>query len=375
MYRLAYRNFSGDHQAWLVSHSVTASTSVGERWYEFRAPETSTSLSVFQQGTFAPDTKYRWMGSIAMDSAQDIALGYSVSSSSVFPSISYTGRVSTDALGTMETEASIIAGAGSQISTSNRWGDYTSMAIDAADDCTFWYTAEYYMVTASFDWSTRLASLKFPNCGTPPPPDFTISASPSSVTVVQGQQGSSTITTTVSGGFNNAITLTTSALPSGVTVGFSPNPIPAPGGGTSAMTITVAPGTATGTYPITVTGTGGTTQHSTIVSLTVTSSSSGDFSISATPASQSVRRGSAANYTTTVTPLNGFTGTVNLSVTGCPPHSTCSFSPNPVGPPYPASTLTVSTSRNTRTATYPLTITGTSGTLQHSTSVSLTVTK
>ena len=96
MYRLAYRNFSGDHQTWLVSHSVTAGSSVGERWYEFRAPETSTSLSVYQQGTFAPDSKYRWMGSLAMDSAQDIALGYSVSSSSVFPSISYTGRVATD---------------------------------------------------------------------------------------------------------------------------------------------------------------------------------------------------------------------------------------------------------------------------------------
>ncbi len=377
MYRLAYRNFSGDHQTWLVSHSVTASTSVGERWYEFRAPETSTSLSVYQQGTFAPDTKYRWMGSIAMDSAQDIALGYSVSSSSVFPSISYTGRVSTDALGTMETESSIVAGAGSQISTSNRWGDYSSMAIDAADGCTFWYTTEYYTVTASFDWSTRLASLKFPNCGSPPPPDFTISASPSSVTVVQGQQGASTITTTVSGGFNNAINLSASGVPAGTTVAFSPNPIPAPGGGTSTMTINVGSTTTPGTYSITVTGTGGTTQHSTTVMLTVTSSSSGDFSISATPSSQSVRRGSAANYTTTVTALNGFAGTVNLSVTGCPPRSTCTFNPASLTlPPSPKnSTLTVSTNRRTGTGTYTLTITGTSGTLHHSTTVSLTVTK
>lgn len=375
MYRLAYRNFSGDHQTWLVSHSVTASTSVGERWYEFRAPETSTSLSVYQQGTFAPDTKYRWMGSLAMDSAQDIALGYSVSSSSVFPSISYTGRVATDALGTMETEASIVAGSGSQISTSNRWGDYSSMAIDEADDCTFWYTDEYYIVTASFDWSTRLASLKFPNCGSPPPPDFTISASPSSVTIVQGQQGTSTITTIVSGGFNNAIALTTSTLPSGVTVGFSPNPIPAPGGGTSTMTINVGSSTTPGTYPITVTGTGGTTQHSTTVTLTVTSAS-GDFSISATPSSQSIRRGSAAHYTATITAINGFTGNVNLSISGCPGHSTCSFSPNPVTQPYPAtSTLTVSTTKKTGLGTYPLTITGTSGTLHHSTTVNLTVTR
>src|SRR5271157_3118296 len=164
MYRLAYRNFSGDHQAWLVSHAVTAGSSMGERWYEFRAPENSTSLSVYQQGTFAPDSNYRWMGSIAMDSAQDIALGYSISSSSLYPSISYTGRVATDPLGTMEAEASIVSGSGSQTGTSNRWGDYTSMALDAADDCTFWYTNQYYQVTASFGWSTRLTSFKFPGC-------------------------------------------------------------------------------------------------------------------------------------------------------------------------------------------------------------------
>jgi hypothetical protein len=63
---------------------------------------------MYQQGTFAPDSKYRWMGSIAMDSAQDIALGYSVSSSSTYPSIRYTGRVPTDTLGTMESEAQIV---------------------------------------------------------------------------------------------------------------------------------------------------------------------------------------------------------------------------------------------------------------------------
>ncbi|MGB9072068.1 MAG: choice-of-anchor D domain-containing protein [Terriglobales bacterium] len=164
MYRLAYRNFS-DHQTWLVSHSVTAGNSVGERWYEFHAPENSTTLSVYQQGTFAPDSNYRWMGSIAMDSNQDIGLGYSISSSTVFPSINFTGRTTSDTLGTMETEAQIVAGTGSQTDTSNRWGDYTSMAIDAADDCTFWYTNQYYMTTASFDWSTQLASFKFAGCG------------------------------------------------------------------------------------------------------------------------------------------------------------------------------------------------------------------
>jgi hypothetical protein len=168
LYRLAYRNF-GDHQTWLVTHDVTTSGHrVGERWYEFRAPENSTDLSVYQSGTFAgtssSDTEYRWMGSIAMDKVGDIALGYSISSSSMFPSINYTGQTAGDLLGTMQTEAVILNGMGSQTDTGDRWGDYTSMAIDAADGCTFWYTNQYYPATAAFGWNTQLASLKFPNC-------------------------------------------------------------------------------------------------------------------------------------------------------------------------------------------------------------------
>lgn len=371
MFRLAYRNFS-DHQTWLVSHSVTAGSSTGMRWYEFHAPENSTSLSVYQQGTFAPDSNYRWMGSIAMDQAQDIALGYSVSSSTVYPSISYTGRVATDALGTMETEASIVSGSGSQSDTSNRWGDYSAMVIDGSDDCTFWYSQEYYTVTATFDWSTRITSLKFPGCGGPPPPDFTISASPSSVTVAQGNQGNSTITTTVLNGFNNAIALTSSGAPAGTTVTFNPTSIPAPGSGTSAMTIAVGSTTTPGTYPITVTGTGGGVQHSTTVTLTVTGVSP-DFTITASPSSQSVSRGSKATYTATLGAVNGFNSSVSLSITGCPSRgTTCSFNPTSLTPPG-NSTLTVSTTSRTRTGTYTLTLKGTGGGKTHSTTVSLTV--
>jgi hypothetical protein len=167
MYRLAYRNF-GDHQTWLVSHDVTTPTGqVGVRWYEFRAPETDFVPTKYQSGTFAGppgDTNFRWMGSIAMDKMGDIALGYSISSKQVFPSINYTGQSVGDTLGTMESEATIINGTGSQRDTGSRWGDYTSMALDAADGCTFWYTNQYYTNTAAFAWSTQLASLKFPNC-------------------------------------------------------------------------------------------------------------------------------------------------------------------------------------------------------------------
>jgi hypothetical protein len=167
MYRLAYRNRAGT-ESLVVTHSVTVSSSkrssvTGLRWYELRSP--NGTPTVFQQGTYAPaDGNSRWMGSIAMDNVGDMALGYSVSSSSTFPSIRYTGRVPTDPLGTMEAENSIIAGSGSQTSSLHRWGDYSSMSVDPVDDCTFWYTNEYLTATGSFNWSTQIASFKFTGC-------------------------------------------------------------------------------------------------------------------------------------------------------------------------------------------------------------------
>ena len=166
MYRLAYRNF-GDHESLVVNHSVTAGSSVGVRWYELRSP--GGTPTVYQQSTYAPDANFRWMGSIAMDRVGDIALGYSVSSSTMVPAIRYTGRVPTDQLGTMETETSIFEGGGSQLKNLNRWGDYSSLSIDPVDDCTFWYANEYLQSSGTFNWSTRLASFKFPSCPMNPP--------------------------------------------------------------------------------------------------------------------------------------------------------------------------------------------------------------
>ena len=163
MHRLAYRNF-GDHAALVLNHTVDAGSGrAGIRWYEVRDPGGSPTL--YQQGTYAPaDTEHRWMGSLAMDHTGDIALGYSVSSSSVYPSIRYTGRLASDPLGQMaQGEASIIIGAGSQTS-SFRWGDYSMMSVDPLDDCTFWYTQEYYQTNSSSGWLTRISSFKFPSC-------------------------------------------------------------------------------------------------------------------------------------------------------------------------------------------------------------------
>src|SRR5581483_4944896 len=140
MYRLAYRNF-GNHESLVVNHSVSVSGGGGVRWYEIQNPSGTPLLA--QQGTFAPDSTYRWMGSIAMDSAGDIAVGYSKSSSSVNPSIAFAGRVPTDPSGTLETETSVIGGTGSQNGSLSRWGDYSAMTVDPVDDCTMWFTTEY----------------------------------------------------------------------------------------------------------------------------------------------------------------------------------------------------------------------------------------
>ncbi len=160
MYRLAYRNF-GDHEALVVNHSVTVGAGSGVRWYELRTPAVPT---LFQSGTYAPDSAFRWMGSVAMDKVGDMAVGYSVSSATTFPSIAYTGRVPSDALGTLGSEKVVKTGSGAQTGGLSRWGDYTAMAIDPTDDCTFYYTNEYLKSTGSFNWSTEINSFKFKKC-------------------------------------------------------------------------------------------------------------------------------------------------------------------------------------------------------------------
>ena len=168
MFRLAYRNF-GTYESLLVNHSVKVaargvrSSQIGPRWYEIRSP--NATPVVFQQASFAPDaTDFRWMGSIAQDKLADLAIGYSDSTGTTHPSIRYTGRVPTDALNTLESEAIIFTGAGSQNGGLNRWGDYSGMSIDPGNDCTFFYTTEYIPSNGSFNWHTRVASFKFPSC-------------------------------------------------------------------------------------------------------------------------------------------------------------------------------------------------------------------
>ncbi len=170
MYRFAYRNGTGASpgETAVVNHSVKASGSKrsevdGIRWYQL-GNLTSGTPTVTQQGTFAPDSTSRWMGSIAMDKAGNIAVGYSLSSGSVYPGIAMTGRAPSDPAGTLQSEVILKAGGGSQTGNLHRWGDYSAMSIDPVDDCTFFYTNEYEKATGSFNWSTWISSFTLGNC-------------------------------------------------------------------------------------------------------------------------------------------------------------------------------------------------------------------
>ncbi len=203
--------------------------------------------------------------------------------------------------------------------------------------------------------------------------NFTLSSSPASVSVVQGTQGTSTLTTAVSGGFSNAISLTASGLPAGVTAGFNPSSIAAPGSGTSTMTLTVGSTTVPGAYPITVTGTGGGIQQSATVTLTVTASA--NFTLSSSPASVSVVQGTQGTSTLTTAVSGGFSNPISLAASGLPAGVTAGFNPSSIAAPGSGtSTMTLTVGSTTVPGAYPITVTGTGGGIQQSATLTLTVT-
>lgn len=252
MYRAAYRNF-GDHESLLVTHSVNTNGVVGLRWYELRSPHSATT--VFQTGTYSPDTQYRWMPSIGMDHVGDIAIGYSESSATQAPSIYYTGRLSTDPSGMLQTENLMFAGIGSATGV-NRWGDYTGIAIDPVDDCTFWYTNQYLPANGSANWNTRIASFSFPACTASLNP---VTFSPTSLSFPTTNVGStSQLTATLTNG--QAVPLNISSI--GITGDFSQTNTcgsQVAANGSCTFTVTFAPtlsGARTGQIQVTDDATG-----------------------------------------------------------------------------------------------------------------------
>jgi len=267
MHRLAYRNL-GTHEALVTNQSVEAPGGIaGMRWWEIRDP--SGTPVVYQEGTFAPgvsDGIHRWMGSIAMDEAGNMALGYSASDgTSTYPSVWYAGRLAGDPLGVLpQGEGSFIDGTGSQTG-SERWGDYTSMNVDPDDDCTFWYVNQYVPATSSTGWQLRVGSFKFDECGTP---DFYLGANPTSQAICAGTDAVFDISVGSVSSFTNPVTLAATNNPAGTTVSFTSNPVSPPG--TSVLTIGNTGALAYGTVTVSVNGTAtGSSGHSIDVGLDV----------------------------------------------------------------------------------------------------------
>jgi hypothetical protein len=234
MHRVQYRTF-GAYATLVLSHTVDANGSDrgGIRWYEFRKtpPLTEGSQwSIFQQGTWSPDSENRFVPSAAMDASGNIGVAYSVSSSSVFPSIRYASRLSTDPPGDLsQGETELIAGTGSQTGVDGngrgRWGDYSALTVDTnmvvprdSPDCDFWMTTEYIQTTGGAPWKTRVGAFTLApsNCGVP-----SCASAPSitSTTLPNGQENAAyNQTLTATGGTPPYVWTLIGTLPPGLSL-------------------------------------------------------------------------------------------------------------------------------------------------------------
>jgi hypothetical protein len=216
MWRFVYRKFPG-HETLLGNFAIdVGSDQSGIRWFELRS--TGGNYALHQEGTHAPDANHRFMGSIAMDRQGNIALAYSISSSTMYPGLRHATRLASDPPGTLQPEAEFYPGSGSQTG-SNRWGDYSALSVDPVDDCTFWYTGEYYQTSSSNGWRTRIGRFKIPTCtaGTPTPTvTGTLSPTPTA-TRTPTRTNTPTATACVPGTTDYGYTATTGTITAGVT--------------------------------------------------------------------------------------------------------------------------------------------------------------
>jgi hypothetical protein len=400
-----YSNIGGVESIW-TTHTVAGSSAAqaAVRWYQ--VPVTGGTIgAALQSATYNPDTHNRFMPSIAVDRLGDMAIGYSVSSSTLYPAIRYAGRLAGDPAGTItQTETTLINGAGAQVGNCGggpceRWGDYSAMTLDP-NGCTFWYTNEYY-ADLSLNHHTRIGSFRFPGCtdggpATPPPPTPTpVPPTPTPVpptpTPVPPTPAPDTTPPSVTNpGLSpnpvipGATVTVTSTATDGVAVasaqkrvdGGSWTSMSAVDGGfgetSEALTSTItAPATA-GAHQVCVRATdskGNTSNGLACSTLTVMS-----YSLAPAVASASVQQGKPASWTINIS-RTSFAAAVDLSVSGLPAGATGSFSPDPAGGT--SSKLTVTTSNCgtfTPRGTFTLTVRGVASGLTRTTTVSLTVT-
>jgi hypothetical protein len=315
---------------------------------------------------------------VTLDGSGDMAVVYTASSSSVPASVGSAVEAA-GSVDTLSTGPWLEEGSGyySDGNSSPRWGDYSgAVTVPGTTAGTWgsdmWVAGEYTAQSGTYDWGTAAAQLVYGSSA----PDFSLSATPSSQTVAQGQATSYTVTMTPTGGFGDSVGLSVTGLPSGAQATFDPTSVSS-SSPTSLLTVTTASSTSSGTYTLTVTGTDTSSSssltHSTTVTLVVQSATTGSFSLSASPGNVTLRPGQGATYTLSMTTSGGFSGSVTLSVSGIPGGATATFDPTSLSPSSTSSTLTVATSKSTPAGTYTLTITGTSGSLTSRVTVKLKV--
>ncbi|MGA9342760.1 MAG: hypothetical protein WBV61_10605, partial [Rhodanobacteraceae bacterium] len=263
MVPLGYRNF-GDHESIVGNHVTQVETEniAGIRWFELRRNTPSDPWTLYQQGTYSPadsgGTISRWMGALGMDSAGNIALGYSIARSSpaVFPSLRYVGRLATDPLGVMTTSENVLVDGGSSQTNFDRWGDYHGMGVDPVDGCTFWFTGMYE--PAGGQWDTRIGSFKFDQCGTP---TFTVTATNLAQSVCAAPNGTLDpveITVGSVSDFNDPVDMSFGdGLPAGFSGSYTVNPVIPPG--TTEADLDVTDAATPGPNTITLRATSGAT--------------------------------------------------------------------------------------------------------------------
>jgi uncharacterized repeat protein (TIGR01451 family) len=267
MFRAAYRNVGG-HESLVANYTVNSAGHAAVRWFELRSV-TSGAPTKQQESTYDPDTTWRWMGSAAMDNDGDLAVGYSASSAAIHPQIRWAGRLVGDPANTLgQGEAHMFDGLGSQTNSSFfRWGDYSDMTVDPVDDCTFWYTQEYYAVTTNVDWRTRVGNFSFPSCTPRTGASVSIAKSADAPEVFEGDQIGYTVEL-VNSGPDDATGLTvTDNLPSGTGINWALDAA----GSSSGWSVTGPVGSQVITYtPTTLAGS--TATHAHVVSNTTADS-------------------------------------------------------------------------------------------------------
>ncbi len=317
MFRLQYRNF-GIRETLVGNFTVDldGANKAAIRWFELR--NSPSGWDLYQEGTLAPDSDHRWMGSIAMDGSGNIALGYSVSSSTTKPAIRYATRNDSDPLGTFQAEASIIEGTGVQTGQV-RWGDYSAMSVDPADQCTFWYTTEYHDVNdTGFSWNTRVGVFKEPNCTGFLGPDYVLAVTPAAQTVCAPANAAYAVNVTSVLGFVSPVTLSASGNPAGTSTNFSVNPVTPTG--SSTFTIGNTGAASAGSYDVNVIGVALTKTHTSTVTFdlftaspgapSLTSPANGATGVSYTPTFQWSAASQASAYDLEVATDSGFTNII-----------------------------------------------------------------